>query len=87
MLFSCFTGNCVACHEKQNALRRARTAGKWILSLRTPPQAENPAEQDSIFTLQNSGLLFTEFCYNSRAEFENERKGQVLSVREKRREL
>ena len=80
MRFSCFTGNCVAFPVKQKALRMDRTAAEWNLSLRDPPQAKNPVSQDSIFTLQNSGLLFTEFCYNSRAEFENERKGQVLSV-------
>ena len=27
-----------------------RTAAEWNLSLRDPPQAENPASQDSIFT-------------------------------------
>ena len=35
----------------EKALRVDRTAAKRNLSLRDPPQAENPAEQDSIFPL------------------------------------
>ena len=46
----CLIGNCVAFSIKQKALRVDRTAAKRNLSLRDPPQAENPAEQDSIFT-------------------------------------
>ena len=44
-----FIGNCVAFPVKQKALRVDRTAAEQNLSLRDPPQAENPAEQDSIF--------------------------------------
>ncbi len=35
--------------HKQKALRVDRTAVERKLSLRDPPQAENPASQDSIF--------------------------------------
>ena len=45
----CLIGNCVAFPIKQKALRVDRTASERNLSLRDPPQAENPAEQDSIF--------------------------------------
>ena len=45
----CLIGNCVAFPIKQKALRVDRTAAEQNLSLRDPPQAENPAEQDSIF--------------------------------------
>ena len=45
-----FIGNCVAFPIKQKALRMDRTAAEQNLSLRDPPQAENPASQDSIFT-------------------------------------
>ena len=44
-----FIGNCVAFPIKQKALRVDRTAAEQNLSLRDPPQAENPAMQDSIF--------------------------------------
>ena len=44
-----FIGNCVAFPIKPKALRMDRTAAEQNLSLRDPPQAENPAEQDSIF--------------------------------------
>ena len=44
-----FKGNCVAFPVKQKALRVDRTAAERNLSLRDPPQAKNPAEQDSIF--------------------------------------
>ena len=47
-----FIGNCVAFPIKQKALRMDRTAAEQNLSLRDPPQAENPALQDSIFTEQ-----------------------------------
>ena len=53
-----FTGNCVAFPVKQKALRVDRTAAERNLSLRDPPQAENPAEQDSIFT----GFYFIDMC-------------------------
>ena len=42
-------GNCVTFPIKQKALRMDRTAAEQNLSLRDPPQAENPTEQDSIF--------------------------------------
>ena len=45
-----FTGNCAAFPVKQKALRMDRTVAEQNLSLRDPPQAENPASQDSIFT-------------------------------------
>ena len=48
-LLYCFIGNCVAFPIKQKALRVDRTAAEQNLSLRDPPQAENPAPQDSIF--------------------------------------
>ena len=38
-------------YKAKKALRVDRTAAERNLSLRDPPQAENPAEQDSIFTL------------------------------------
>ena len=41
---------CVAFPIKQKALRVDRTVAEQNLSLRDPPQAENPAPQDSIFT-------------------------------------
>ena len=41
-------GNCVTFPIKQKALRMDRTAAEQNLSVRDPPQAENPAEQDSI---------------------------------------
>ena len=44
----CFIGNCVAFPIKQKVLRMDRTAAEQNLSLRDPPQAENPALQDSI---------------------------------------
>ena len=44
-----FIGNYVAFPIKSKALRADRTAAEQNLSLRDPPQAENPAEQDSIF--------------------------------------
>ena len=50
----CFIGNCVAFPIKQKALRVDRTAAEENLSLRDPPQAENPAMQDSIFILQKN---------------------------------
>ena len=53
-----FTGNCVAFPVKQKALRVDRTAAEQNLSLRDPPQAENPAEQDSIFTRLGVFLFF-----------------------------
>ena len=46
-----FIGNCVAFPIKK-ALRVNRTAAERNLSLRDPPQAQNPALQDSIFTEQ-----------------------------------
>ena len=46
-----FTGNCVAFPVKQKELRVDRTAAERNLSLRDPPQAENPAPQDSIFKI------------------------------------
>ena len=45
---------CVAFPIKQKALRVDRTAAEQNLSLRDPPQAENPAEQDSIFIEKKS---------------------------------
>ena len=36
-------------YKAKKALRVDRTAAERNLSLRDPPQAENPAEQDSIF--------------------------------------
>ena len=44
----CFIGNCVTFPIKQKALRVDRTVAEQNLSLRDPPQAENPASQDSI---------------------------------------
>ena len=52
----CFTGNCVAFPVKQKALRMDRTAAEQNLSLRDPPQAENPAEQDSILLYRKRGF-------------------------------
>ena len=49
LILFCFIGNYVAFPIKQKALRVDRTAAKRNLSLRDPPQAENPALQDSIF--------------------------------------
>ena len=46
-----FIENCVAFPIKQKALHVDRTAAEQNLSLRDPPQAENPAMQDSIFML------------------------------------
>ena len=43
---------CVAFPIKQKALRVDRTAAEKNLSLRDPPQAQNPASQDSIFLSQ-----------------------------------
>ena len=43
-----FNGNCVTFPIKQKALRVDHTAAEENLSLRDPPQAENPALQDSI---------------------------------------
>ena len=43
---------CVAFPIKQKALRVDRTAAEQNLSLREPPQAENPASQESIFTVR-----------------------------------
>ena len=37
-------------YKVTKALREERTAAERNLSLRDPPQAENPALQDSIFT-------------------------------------
>ena len=48
-LLSCFLGNCVTFPRKQKALRVDCTAAEQNLSLRDPPQAENPAPQDPIF--------------------------------------
>ena len=47
---SCFLlyRKCDAFPIKQKALRVDRTASEQNLSLREPPQAENPALQDSI---------------------------------------
>ena len=56
-LLYCFTGNCVAFPIKQKALRVDRTAAEQNLSLREPPQAENPALQDSIFLLSKSAIF------------------------------
>ena len=53
-VFFYFTGNCVAFPIKPKALRVDRTAAEQNLSLRDPPQAENPAEQDSIFIEKKS---------------------------------
>ena len=53
----CLIGNCVALPIKQKALRENRTAAERNLSLRDPPQAENPALQDSIFMLSPKILL------------------------------
>ena len=55
-VFFYFTGNCVAFPIKPKALRVDRTAAEQNLSLRDPPQAENPAEQDSIFTFGSKSL-------------------------------
>ena len=55
-VFFYFTGNCVAFPIKPKALRVDRTAAEQNLSLREPPQAENPALQDSIFF--DSKMLF-----------------------------
>ena len=52
-VFFYFIENCVAFPIKQKALRMDRTAAEQNLSLRDPPQAENPAEQDSIFIYDN----------------------------------
>ena len=41
-----YIGNCVAFPIKQKELRVDRTAAEENLSLRDPPQAENPAKQD-----------------------------------------
>ena len=49
----CLTGNCIAFPIKQKALRVGRTAAEQNLSLREPPQAENPAVQDSILAFYN----------------------------------
>ena len=46
-----FIGNYVAFPIKQKALRVDRTAAEKNLSLRDPPQAENPALQDSILII------------------------------------
>ena len=48
----CFIGNATQFPIKQKALRVDRTAAEQNLSLRDPPQAENPAPQDSIFIFQ-----------------------------------
>ena len=55
-VFFYFTGNCVAFPIKPKALRVDRTAAEQNLSLRDPPQAENPALQDSIFTFGSKSL-------------------------------
>ena len=55
-VFFYFIGNCVAFPIKQKALRMDRTAAEQNLSLRDPPQAENPAELDSIFTFGSKSL-------------------------------
>ena len=47
--FFYFIGNCVAFPIKYKVLRMNRTAAEQNVSLRDPPQAENPAPQDSIF--------------------------------------
>ena len=62
-----FTGNCVTFPVKQKALRGIRTAAEQNLSLRDPPQAENPAEQDSIFKQKNysSTSSTTPFLYSA----------------------
>ena len=48
----CLTGNCIAFPIKQKALRVGRTAAEQNLSLREPPQAENPASQEFIITVR-----------------------------------
>ena len=54
-----FIGNCVAFPIKLKALRVDRTAAERNLSLRDPPQAENPAEQDSIFMSNLRGFDYS----------------------------
>ncbi|MDD6455728.1 MAG: hypothetical protein PUF59_03945, partial [Lachnospiraceae bacterium] len=53
----CFIGNATQFPIKQKGLRTDRTAAKRNLSLRDPPQAENPATQDSISTVQRFGFM------------------------------